>query len=200
MGKDWTQAKLSQSLTRDGLRVTRGWVASVETGRIPPHQEDLAVLARVLKKPLTYFVADSESAVVAESTVPYGALRVQPVPVVGTVGADTFEFAFDDPPLEYLPTLVEGSGARAQAAFKVRGACMEPDYHDGEYVIVAQTDTVPDGRPGVFRLDGGCTLKVPHRAKDHVELRPLNPKFPSLKIATSKLMVVGVVVGIFRKP
>lgn len=130
--------------------------------------------------------------------IPRGGLHH--VPLVGVAGADIFEFSFDAPVEEYLPFFLEGPAGRKLAAFKVSGSCMEPTVHAGECVIVAEAETVPDGKLGVFRLDGGCTLKRPFRKDDYIELRPDNPKFKAKRYATNKLEVVGVVVGFFRKP
>jgi SOS-response transcriptional repressor LexA len=141
----------------------------------------------------------SRGTMVADRGPVYG-LNMKQVPVVGVVGAAEFMFNFDDPPLEWLPTVVQGSASRRYAAFKISGDCMEPRFHDGEIVIVAETETVPDGVPGVFRLDGHCTLKVPFRHADRLELRPLNPKFKSIDVRSNKMVAVGVVIGVWRKP
>jgi SOS-response transcriptional repressor LexA len=137
---------------------------------------------------------------IRESASPVYGREMKMVPVVGVVGAAAFMFNFDDPPLEYLPIPVPGSASKRYAAFRISGDCMEPRFHDGEIVIVAESETVPDGVPGVFRLDGHCTLKIPVRHPDRVELRPLNQKFKSIDVRTNKLTVVGVVVGVWRKP
>jgi SOS-response transcriptional repressor LexA len=139
------------------------------------------------------------STVVADAGPVYGG-AMKMVPVVGVVGAAAFMFNFDDPPLEYLPIPVPGSASKRYAAFRISGDCMEPRFHDGEIVIVAESETVPDGVPGVFRLDAHCTLKIPVRHADRLELRPLNPNFKSIEVRSNKLTVVGVVVGVWRKP
>jgi repressor LexA len=135
---------------------------------------------------------------VRESGPAFGLSETSPVPVVGVVAADSFDFDFNHAPDEYLP--IPRVGRQKTAALKVSGACMEPTVRDGDYVIVAEAEYVPDGKLGVFRLDGGCTLKRPFRKGDVVELRPDNPKFKTLRVPAAKLEVVGVVVGFFRKP
>jgi SOS-response transcriptional repressor LexA len=192
-------AKLARQLNAQPSVVTP-WLK----GQIPSEQQRPRI-AKVLgigvdellamfapKRPLEH--------VLAEAAPAYSNLSVRSVPVVGVVGAAEFMFNFDDPPLEILPVVIERSGSRRYAAFRIQGECMEPRFHDGEIVIVGESETVPDGVPGVFRLDGHCTLKVPVRHPDRLELRPLNPKFKSIDIRTNKLTVVGVVVGVWRKP
>lgn len=205
MGKGFSQNKLAQELTKAGLKATRVWVAAIETDRIRLHHSDLATISKVLHKPVEFFAADvpapPAATVKEEPAAPYlGGMRVVRVPVVGVVGADTFAFNFDDPPLEPVTVLVEGSASKRYGAFRVRGDCMEPRFHDGEIVVVAEAASVPDGVPGVFRLDAHCTLKIPRRHSDGIELCPLNPKFQSKMYRTNKLVVVGVVVSVTRKP
>jgi phage repressor protein C with HTH and peptisase S24 domain len=203
MGKEWTQAKLASELARHGLKMTRGWLASAETGRIRPHREDLETLAKVLKKPLDFFEDDETTSPgpshFGDSAPVYG-MQIIRVPVVGVAGADTFAFNFDDPPLEPVTIPVEGSTTKRYGAFRIRGDCMEPRFHNGEIVVVAESSSVPDGVPGVFRLHAGCTLKIPHRRPDGIELRPTNPKFKSHIFRTNELTVVGVVITVTRKP
>jgi SOS-response transcriptional repressor LexA len=189
-----TKVALAKEIGLADSSVITHWVRD----RHKPDWQNVEKIARVFRKPIAYF-ADDAAAAVADAAVGYGA-TIKRVPVVGVVGAGEFMFNFDDPPLETLPTLIEGSASRRYAAFRIRGDCMEPRFHDGEIVIVGESETVPDGVPGVFRLDGSCTLKVPVRHSDHVELKPLNPRFKSIDVRTNKLTVVGVVVGVWRKP
>jgi SOS-response transcriptional repressor LexA len=197
-GREWTQAKLTDALHKAGVKVSRGWVANLETDRVRSlNPQEIAALAHVLGKPENYFAPAPSADFVADAPI-YGTMKH--VPVVGVVGAAEFMFNFDDPPLEWLPTVIQGSASRRYAAFRISGDCMEPRFHDGEIVIVAETETIPDGVPGVFRLDAHCTLKVPFRHADRVELRPLNPKFKSIDVRSNKMVAVGVVIGVWRKP
>lgn len=196
----WTLDELAK---RIGVK-SRAYVSNIENGYTPLGPKVRQKLASAFGCASDEFVDDAPESVVREN--PAGMLRYARtsqsihVPVVGEVGAAEFAFSFDAPPEEYLPVLVESPTSKKYAALRVVGACMEPTVRDGEFVIVAEADTVPDGKLGVFRLDGGYTLKRPFRKADHVELRPDNRKFKSLRIATNKLVAVGVVVGFFRKP
>lgn len=172
----------------------------------PKIAQHLGVHVDELKRMLAlHFASGQSNRGIREESVQYNAVpgpSIIHVPVVGTAGADGFDFSFDAPVEEYLPVVVEGPAGRRFAALKVVGKCMEPTLREGEYVIVAAAETVPDGKLGVFRLDGGCTIKRPFRHDGHVELRPDNPdpKYKPIKLATNKLEVVGIVVGFFRKP
>lgn len=123
------------------------------------------------------------------------------IPVVGSVSADNFDLDFDAVPEDFLPIPpMKIPGNKKVVAIKVSGDCMEPTLHDGEYVVVAETDIPPsNGKLAIFILDGGRTLKRIFRHKDHVELRPDNPKHKSIKVATNNLQCVGVVMMSVRK-
>jgi SOS-response transcriptional repressor LexA len=201
--KKWNGGKLRGAQTNfaHAIGVKPNTVSQWASGLTPgeDHRERIAKhfgitvdqLLEAYARPSGHMLADA-------SSISYDAMKM--VPVVGNVGAASFMFNFDDPPLEYLPIPMPGSGSRRYAAFKVSGDCMEPRFHDGEIVVVGESETVPDGVPGVFRLDAHCTLKIPVRHADRLELRPLNPKYKSIEIRTNKMTVVGVVVGVWRKP
>jgi repressor LexA len=191
----WTLDELAKRL---GVK-SRSYVSNIENGYTPIGPKLRQRVAEIFKCDAKDFADDAPASMVRDAISPYGA-QIRSVPVVGVVGAAEFMFNFDDPPLEVLPVVIERAGSRRYAAFRIQGDCMEPRFHDGEIVIVGESETVPDGVPGVFRLDGACTLKVPVRHADRVELRPLNPKFKPIDVRTNKLTVVGVVVGVWRKP
>jgi SOS-response transcriptional repressor LexA len=199
--KKWNGGKLRGAQTNfaAAIGVKPNTVSQWASGSLPG-EEQRERIAKHLGITVDELVAlFSRGFVVADSGGAYG-ITMKHVPVVGVVGAASFSFNFDDPPLEYLPVVIEGSAARRYAAFRIQGDCMAPRFHDGEVVIVAESGSVPDGVPGVFCLDGECTLKIPQRHADRVELRPLNPKYKSIEVKTNKLVVMGVVVGVWRKP
>jgi SOS-response transcriptional repressor LexA len=190
----WTGDQFARKL---GL-TSRSYVSKLENGFAPITDKLRSRLGEVFGCPPAEFEDDTDL-LRDQPLTPYGA-QIRSVPVVGVVGAAEFMFNFDDPPLEVLPVVIERAGSRRYAAFRIQGDCMEPRFHDGEIVIVGESETVPDGVPGVFRLDAHCTLKIPIRHADRVELKPLNPRFKSIDVRTNKMVVVGVVVGVWRKP
>jgi SOS-response transcriptional repressor LexA len=200
--KKWNGGKLrgAQTLFAHAIGVKPNTVSQWASGLVPGEEqrEKIAKHFGITVDDLVGLFSRKASAV-AENAIPYGN-NMKLVPVVGVVGAAEFMFNFDDPPLEWLPTVIQGSASRRYAAFRISGDCMEPRFHDGEIVIVAETETVPDGVPGVFRLDAHCTLKIPFRHADRIELRPLNPKYKSLDVRSNKMVAVGVVIGVWRKP
>ncbi len=201
VSRRWTQEKLSAELKRFEADVRQDALSRFEKSSALP-----SWLVRALDevfggdawRALATTASERQPDRVSDS-LDEAVVYLKDVSVVGVASAETFAFNFDDPPIDSLPIVVARSSTRRYAAFRVRGECMEPEYHDGEFVVVAETENVPDGEPGVFRLDGGCTLKIPFRRPDGVELRPLNPKFKSKVYSTNKLEVVGIVIGTWRK-
>jgi SOS-response transcriptional repressor LexA len=203
--KKWNGGKLRGAPRKfaDALGISETYFSSLRSGRNAPGEEVITKTAAVLKispaEAAALYGRPQEAAMVGEVRPAYGLSFVR-VPVVGVAGAAEFMFNFDDPPLEPITVPIEGSSKRRYGAFRVSGDCMEPRYHDGDIVVIAESETVPDGQPGVFRLDAHCTLKIPFRHADRVELRPINPKYKSIDIRSNKMTVVGVVVGVWRKP
>jgi repressor LexA len=212
-----TKIELSRRLGLKDSSVVSHWVRD----RFHPDPGNRRKLASVFDKPLAYFDDDPCS-------VSYGASqdearrafessqkklddflaameseetrRIIHVGVIGTVSAENFNIALENPPTEYLPVLVESQGAKKTFALKVRGSCMEPTARDGDYAIVAQTEWVDEGQLAVLRLDGEFTMKRVYRKNHHVELKPDNPSFKTLRITAPELCIVGQVIAIMRKP
>lgn len=201
-----TQVELSKHLgLRDSSAVTN-WIKD----RYHPSYDNMERISQVLEKPVTYFAEEEDELdanqlksvqnlnELLRATVPQP--RVVPVGVLGLVSAENFHLAVENTPDEYLPVLVEGSGTKRIFALKIKGACMEPSAHDGDYAVVEEADYVDDGKLAVLRLGNGYTLKRVFRREGYVELKPDNPKFKPLKIASDDLKVVGQVKLFCRKP
>ena len=84
-------------------------------------------------------------------------------------------------------------------ALRISGDCLEPTLRDGEYVFVSEAQAPVDGRIVLAQLDSEYTLKRYYKRADGVELKPDNPKYRSIKVASNKLVIKGVVVGTYRK-
>ena len=211
MGRDWTQNRLAEALQKEGLTHTRAWVAGAETDRIPPHADDIKIIAKVLKKPVEFFradssvgfghaarhggdsfVRDSPLGVDMESFASVSAF----VPVLGTVTADRFAFSLDAIPEEQIPNPYAG---KKVFALQVRGDCMEPTFRNGEYIYFSLTQPVADGKVVLARLDTEHTLKRYFKRTNGIELKPDNPKYQSKTYATNKLEIVAVAVGRYGK-
>lgn len=213
LGREWTQQRLAEALKAAGSTHTRAWVAGVETDRIPPHADDVKVLAKVLKKPVEFFSAPSSVGfgyVARHGGEGLESLREPPsgvdmttmaqlettAPVLGIVCAERFAFSFESVPGDHIPNPWP---RKKVFALQISGDCMEPTFRNGEFVYLSESQQVVDGKVVLAQLDGEYTLKRYFRRADYVELKPDNGKYKSIKIATNKLIIKGVVVGTYRK-
>jgi SOS-response transcriptional repressor LexA len=126
-------------------------------------------------------------------------VEVNFVPVVGTVSAEMFACVFEDNtyPLEVLPVPhIKGTKVKA---LKVSGDCMEPEVHDGEYVVISIGAAPEEGSLVVARVSGECTLKRIYMRGEQVTLKPDNKKYRERVVAKKDLEVLGVVLYTFKK-
>ena len=87
-------------------------------------------------------------------------------------------------------TVIDTPQARsADFAVEVEGDSMEPDFHDGDIVLVKRDPDVPVGEVGLFVLDGMGYIK--ERGKKCLISR--NPDYPDIE---GEARCVGLVVGI----
>jgi SOS-response transcriptional repressor LexA len=98
--------------------------------------------------------------------------------------------------------VVRDIGPRA-FALRIEGASMEPDFHDGDIIIVDPDLAPQPGRFVVARVDedNAATFKRYRekgrdgRGRPIIELVPLNPDWPVMSISTAKGgRIVGVAV------
>ena len=91
-----------------------------------------------------------------------------------------------------------------KVAWRIQGHSMEgPDgsgYRHGDVVIIDNSVQFSDGSKVVAENDYGVTIKVLKILKDgSIELRPLNPSYPTIHVKKSeRLEILGVVVGCYR--
>jgi hypothetical protein len=72
--------------------------------------------------------------------------------------------------------------------------------HDGDRLIVEPRARVTDGQTVVAEINGELTVKRVFRdARGRMRLKPANPEMLPLAVPASRLRIVGVLVGIFRR-
>lgn len=80
---------------------------------------------------------------------------------------------------------------QADLVIKVEGRSMEPDYHDGEYVLVRLQPEVEIGEVGVWMIDGRGYIK--ERGRNRLISR--NPDVPDVRINEQDCRCIGKVIG-----
>jgi repressor LexA len=127
------------------------------------------------------------------------------IPVLGRVPAGV--------PVEAVEDVIEmleldapmANDGNAYFALLVTGDSMVPEYRDGDVVIVRVQSTAETGDDVVAYVgDSDATLKRFIRTRNGVELRPLNPDYPTLRftneeVAALPVSLAGVVVELRRR-
>lgn len=133
-------------------------------------------------------------------TVSLGAMRV---PVISWVQAGTWTAESDatglEGTLEYL--LTTDAHSLGTFALRVKGKSMEPEFKEGDIIIV-NPELAPGPGDYVVAKNGGneATFKkyrsrgITEHGEDVFELIPLNPDFATLDSSKEKILIIGVVV------
>jgi len=122
--------------------------------------------------------------------------RTFEIPLLGTIRAGS--------PIEAIRTnetidIPKDMMGKNVFALKVRGDSMIDDgIHDGDYIIIEQTDSPNNGEIVVALIDNeNATLKRFYREKDHIRLQPANSNYNPIRV--KKVIVQGRVKGVIRK-
>lgn len=116
--------------------------------------------------------------------------RVIPfIPLAASAGTGV---TLDDYPAEEIEVELTANSKRADFAVRVSGNSMEPEFHDGELLLVQKTDTVQPGELGLFALNGEGYFKRLGQGK----LISLNADYPPIPLhPTDHIHVFGRVLG-----
>ena len=198
IGERIKEARLAAGMSQEKLGEIIGWrqsrVGNYERGIREPRVDDLEKIARALNVSVLW-LATGEGPMVAD--LPPHLTRV---PVISYVQAGSWTEAVDSFPtgngLETVTTDLDlGDYA---FALRIKGDSMEPEFHEGDIIII---DPSVEPRPGDYVVakrdkDNEATFKKYRRpAEDVIELVPLNPDHPPLKIdANTPGKIIGVMV------
>lgn len=118
------------------------------------------------------------------------------IPLVGRVAAGEPIFAAENIE-ETMPLPAQFVGPAESFMLEIKGDSMiEDGILDGDYVVVAKTDTAQNGDTVVALLDDEATVKRFYRHTDRVELRPANKTMHA--IFATDVQVIGRVCGVLR--
>ena len=195
------QTQLAERLDKD-----QSYVSRFENNEFPnPHRSTLQKMANALETPISYFLQDGMNDALKESFA-NNALKEIPL-LTGTISASTFTHSFTEWEGEMIAVPVKN--IKNKVAWKISGHSMDaPDgtgYQDGEVVILDNSVQFLDGDHVVAENDHGVTIKEIKIIKDGskegtIELRPLNPDYPTIKLKKSeKFEILGVVIASYRE-
>ena len=119
----------------------------------------------------------------------------------GSVSAGQFERSFLEWQGETIPIPWSIANPGEMVAWKVRGCSMEPEYKNGETVVIDKSIGWSSGDDVIACRNGDdLTIKKIRVFPDGtIELRPYNPDYPVLQVKEEdEVVIYGVVVSSIR--
>ncbi len=189
--------RLSQEELAELVGVTRSTVAKWEIGNRVPKGDHLMKLSDVLGVPPSYFFEGEEKPKWDKNAEPLKGreAKVIPIGVYGEAQAGSFGGYTYPTPEEYFPTpelMLKGLPPNRVFWIRVEGDSMEPLFHRGDLVLVADPSfyEVKEGAPVVVvNGDGELTVKYYYHDRDRklVILQPANSKYKPVLIPEKEL-------------
>ena len=168
---------------KSGLSVRA--IQLIEKGERKPKAETLKKLAKGLKIPFEELAQAAGLPVV----------RIRRIPVISWASAGNWKDAISYPE-DHVAVAANGEEL---FALRVEGDSMEPEFVEGDIIIV---DADREWHSGDFVLvrneDGEVIFKQIKRYGDKWILRPLNPKYPEIEL-TDKHEIIGRVIQKIKK-
>ena len=201
------EKKLSQAQIAEMLGVTQAAVSKWEANNIPPGLVNSQKLAEILGVTVDELLKGEKIKPIKEvEYIPSDRTkRFIRVPVLGRIPAGIPIEAIEDvEDWEDFPISDTVQG-RQYFGLKIRGDSMEPDYRDGDTIIIQQQDTCNSGDDCAVMINGDDVTFKRVRLHEHgLTLQPLNSKyepryFTAQEVGNMPVRILGVVVEIRRK-
>lgn len=201
------ERKLSQTQLANMLDVTQAAVSSWEANGVPPGIGNAKKIAEI-------FGVSVDELLKGEKITPVREIEYVPsdrtkkfirVPVLGRIPAGIPIEAIED--IEDWEDYPVSDTIRGRQYFglRVAGDSMEPEYRDGDVLIIQQQDTCSSGDDCAVMVNGDdATFKRVRLHENGLTLQPLNSKydprfFTSSEVESLPVRILGVVVEIRRK-
>lgn len=182
----------------DIVGVGKSTVSKWETGDIANMRRDkIAALADALGVSPGYLMGWEQDTILLEGQ-DASALAAKRIPIIGDTAAGQPIIAnreYD----EYIDVPIDGR--RFDAAVRVTGDSMMPNYRIGDLALIRYQDDVLDGQIAVVCLDDEVTLKRVYHMQNGVVLHSDNPKYKPMMILQDdipNIHLTGRAVGVIR--
>lgn len=87
---------------------------------------------------------------------------------------------------------------KADFALRITGNSMEPQYHDGDIILVRKQANLANGDIGIFIYDGEVRCKKYSKHKKNISLTSLNKQYQPINISSNRrLDILGLVIGTY---
>lgn len=177
----------------DLVGVGKSTVRKWESGQIANMRRDkIAKLAHALNVSPSYLMGWDENAIAIEK------MDISHIPIIGDTAAGQPIIAnreYD----EYID--IPNDGKRFDAALRVTGDSMEPNYHISDLALIRYQEDVEDGQIAVVCLDDEVTLKRIYHVPHGLILASDNKKYPPHTVTTEdipNIHLLGRAVGVIH--
>lgn len=168
--------KMTQQQLADAIGVAKSSISKWEKDIHEPDIVQALKFAKVLEKPIEFFVPDdfvSEMRNVGGSTA-Y-------IPVIGEIACGAPILAVQN--VEYYKEIPKDELPSGELfILKAKGDSMYPSIVDGDYVLIRLQPDVEDGEIAAVQVDNDtrATLKKVQHAGDNIVLLPINPEYSTI--------------------
>ncbi len=175
--------------------VSHTHIMEVEEGKKSPAFDKVMQLLRAYRADVQDFLR--ETGYLPKNVEPAAIGKMRKIPVVSWVRAgkwgsvdETFEIEEAE---DWIETDIKGEN---NFALRVKGDSMEPEFHEGDIIIVSPHDKAMSGDYVVVKNDEEeATFKQYKRFDNTRILHPLNPKYPDIVLNKDlEYRIVGVVM------
>ena len=119
---------------------------------------------------------------ITQTVMPQSKPRKEPkiiLPLFETpVSAGAGSLLYDETPVEWITVQRNDLSKKADYLLRVRGDSMEPNFYDGNLVLIQQTQQIFENEIGIFILNGEAFIKKMGKG----ELISLNPIYEPIKL------------------
>lgn len=198
-------AGLTQQQVADLLNIQQTSYARYEMGTREPDTLTLSKLATIFNVSIDYLCRGDNDPSPIEPRIRKGKKKSYiTIPVLGKIPAGIPFEAIQDI-LDYEDLAAEETKpGHSYFALKIKGNSMEPEYRDGDIIIIEQQPTCNSGDDCVVMVNGDdATFKRVKLSDKGLTLLPLNPDYDphfysSAEIASLPVRILGVCIQIRR--
>jgi len=181
--------KLTQDELAEKLNTSKGTISNYETGYRSPRQDDLFLLAEVLKVSIDDLFPPRED----------NKIETHNIPVVSKISAGEPIHAEEN-----IESYIAIPNAKENTfGLIVNGDSMDKEFKDGDIVIVEKDAIVENGQIGVVHINGyNATVKRIKYNDDDIILIPEsnnNEHVPKIFNRNDHIHIVGRVVGVYKQ-
>lgn len=178
----------------DRINLSKNTMSNFKTSM--PKADNLAKIADYLDCSIDYLMGRTDIMEFSHKPINKqmkNAVRMTILPYYRTPSsAGSGSILFDDVPVEYINVPKNAETEKADFVVEVRGDSMEPQFYNGDHVLVAADRIIQAGEIGVFVLDGDSFIKKMGEGR----LISLNPAYAPIELHEyDSIQCAGKVIG-----